>query len=662
VCMDIPPVIYHDEKLDFSARILQQQMKQFTGMEVSLHSSVPGDSAGIHLALDRSLSVDGKTTEVYTLEVTGQGFISITGSDPAGVFYGVQSLVSLLANQPAQEAGAQFCIPVIRIEDAPRFSWRGLHVDVARNFHTAESLKKVIDIMAFYKLNTLHLHLTDDEGWRLQIEALPELTSVGAHRAHTTPGSPALHPAYGSGPVAGLEGRYGSGYYSQEEFEEILRYATERHVTVIPEINMPGHARAAIMAMEARYQRLLDEGDQEAAKKFRLIDPQETSQYMSAQLYNDNVINVASESVYQFVETVVDEIIEIYARAEAPLQIIHMGGDEVPAGAWSQSPMIEEKLEQLPHIDKPANMHTYFTGRVMDILRARGLKMAGWEEVALKTTPGGSHVPNVEFVGGDLIPFVWNNLWGAQDLAYRLANRGFPVVLSHVTALYFDLAYNKDPLEPGLYWAGFVNTYSAWHYSPLNVFSTTLKDNMGRIIEPETEYMGMERLLPGARENILGIQGQLWSETIIGPQRLEYYLLPKLLGLAQSAWGAERTWESMAITRSRNELVRKQWNVFANTLGQRELAKLSQLFGGYHYRVPLPGATIREGILRANTEFPGLTIRFTLDGSQPHAGSTLYTEPVPIAADVVKLKAFDSGGGESKTIEISQEIINEEVY
>jgi hexosaminidase len=227
------------------------------------------------------------------------------------------------------------------------------------------------------------------------------------------------------------------------------------------------------------------------------------------------------------------------------------------------------------------------------------------------------------------------------------------VVLCHVTAFYFDLAYNSDPLEPGLYWGGFVNTRSAWQYSPFDVFKTTTRDNMGRKVDIEVEYAGMERLLPSARPNILGLQAQLWSETIKNNEMLQYYLLPKLAGLAESAWSPERNWETMAAADLRQKLADEQWNRFAAVIGQRELPRLAHIFGGYSYRIPAPGAVIRDGLLRANTEYPGLIIRYTLDGTEPDVSSPLYNEPVEVNGSSVHVAAFDISGNKSRSIQVS---------
>ncbi len=645
------PTVYYEEGLEFEAHYLKEQIQRLCSCEVEMMTGFSGEDYAIDLRLD-SLSISGKTSEAYKLEVNDNQNISLIGADKAGVFYGIQSLIAMVDPGYYYDRSHGFYLPVVTIEDAPRFGYRGVHVDVARNFHSKESLLKVMDILAYYKINTLHLHLTDDEGWRLEIRKLPELTRVGAQRGHTGKNAPALHPSYGSGPFPNAKGKHGSGYYSQEDFVEILEYAKKRHISVIPEINLPGHARAAVKSMEARYEYYLERGDETAANEYRLVDPDETSEYLSAQLYNDNVVNVARESVYHFFETVLDEVIVLYERAGANLDVVHVGGDEVPSGAWSASPLVNKKMQELPHIGKPANMHAYFTGRILEILSDRGLKMAGWEEVAMKEAAQGGHIPNVDFAGGDVIPYVWNNLWGAQDLAYRLANRGFPVVLCHVSAFYFDLAYNKSPVEPGLYWAGFVDTQSAWHYSPFNVFHTTLKDNMGHLINPETDYMGMERLYRRSQENILGVQAQLWSETITGPERLEYYLLPKLAGFAETAWAQERIWENTGNARVRARQVEQQWNLFANTLGFRELPRLSYLFGGYNYRIPPPGAVVENGIFKANTEFPGLTLRYTIDGTEPEIHSILYSQPVKVGSELIRIKAFDRSGHRSRSVEV----------
>ncbi len=648
VTFNEPVDIFYQEGLENEADYLAGLLSRLTGMPFYPEQSNE-ERANSILIRKAGFRVSGKDSEAYRLEIRNNRNIVITGTDNAGVFYGLQTLTALLPVNAFLGAADVVRMEVQTIEDAPRFGYRGIHIDVARNFQEKEQILKVIDLMAYYKLNTLHLHLTEDEGWRIEIRELPELTEVGGQRGHTTKDAPALHPAYGSGPFPYAENTWGSGYYTHDDFVGILRYANERHIRVIPEVNLPGHARAAIKAMEARYERFMADGNEEAANEFRLIDPEETSEYISAQSFTDNVINVARESVYHFFETVVDAIIAMYEEADAPLEIFHTGGDEVPDGSWTQSPMIDELLAEMPEIDDPKNLQAYFFERAVDILSERDLRIAGWEEVALLREAPGRYVPNPEFAGGDVIPYIWNSLWGNQDLGYKLANMGYPIVQCHVSNFYFDLAYNKDPKEPGHYWAGFVNTRDAWYYAPFDMFKTTVRTTMGREVNIDEEYAGMERLRPAARNNVLGLQAQFWSETIIGPDMLEYYMLPRMIAFSESAWAQERSFETIEDHALREEEAQRKWNVFANTLAQRELTRLAGLHGGFNYRLPSPGAVIENNMLKANIAFPGLTIRYTTDGEEPGRSATVYTEPVEVSG-TVRLKAFDRAGRSSRTV------------
>ncbi|RYZ61895.1 MAG: beta-N-acetylhexosaminidase, partial [Proteobacteria bacterium] len=351
-----------------------------------------------------------------------------------------------------------------------------------------------------------------------EIDGLPELTKVGAQREHTTgKETSVLHPSYGSGPKAQEEGKYGSGFYTKSDFIEILKYANERHIKVIPELNFPGHARAAIKAMEARYERLMKEGKEAEANENRLIDPADKSVYLSAQAYTDNVVSVAKESTYHFYEKVVDEITKMYAEAGLKLDVFHAGGDEVAEGAWTKSPLAAQLMKENPAIKDPKNLQTYFFGRLLKRLEKRNLEIHGWEEVALNKSADGKYIPNPEFVGRKVVPYIWNNIYDL-DLGNRLANAGYPVVLCNVTNFYFDLAYNNDPLEPGLYWGGFVDTRANWAFAPFDMFKTTYKTSMGKPLN----FSGLEKMKPEARKNVIGLEAQLWSETVKGRDMIEY--------------------------------------------------------------------------------------------------------------------------------------------
>lgn len=638
-------MIHHQDELKKEAELLADMLEKVSGNRPMVMTSEVAGPNIISLTIEDQ-TIQGKSSETYLLSCGDQG-IKIAGSDAAGVFYGIQSLIALLPVEAFQNPQSSITLPEVNIEDAPAFGYRGLHLDLARNFQKKPTVLKLIDIISFYKLNKLHLHLTDDEGWRLEIEELPELTSVGAFRGHTLTSEEYLPPAYGSGPSPDPETSWGSGYLSREDFKEIIRYAHDRHIEVIPEVNMPGHARAALRAMEARYRHLIAEGKREEAEEYYLTDPKDSSVYFSAQAYNDNVICVCKEPAYRFYETVVDDIIEMYEEAGVPLNYIHTGGDEVPRGAWEKSPICQEFLDKNPSVGKARDLQPYFFGRIVDILNKKGLATGGWEEVAMKFLEGGDWIPNEEFVDKDVVPYVWNSLWGNQDLAYKLANGGYPIVLCNVNNYYFDLAYNKDPEEPGLYWGGFVNTRNAFEFIPFDLFKSMTVSPMGIRYDPDKDFKGMERLSPSAVDNILGIQGQLWSETIKGGDMLEYYYLPKLLGLAERAWYGQAEWGSIEDSEQREKAVDEAWNYFANTVAKREFPRLDYIFGGYTYRIPLPGVKVIDRKVHANLGYPGMIMRYTIDGSDPDVNSAQYEDPFE-ASGTVKIKTFDTRSRSSR--------------
>jgi len=635
--------IAYQTGLENEASYLAEMLKELTGNTTRVTEGTDGMPGTITLRT-RS-SIQGK--EAYQLAATPEEGIVITGSDPAAVFYGIQSLLSVLPPEAWGKSVSKLEMDMVYLEDRPAFSYRGMHLDIARNFIEAEDIKKLIQVMAFYKLNVLHLHMTDDEGWRLEIPSLPELTEVGAFRGHTFTQRDHLIPAYGSGPDPSPEGNHGSGYLSRSAFIDLLKFARAHHVQVIPEINFPGHARAAIYAMETRYDRLMKEGKEEEAEWYRLIDPQDESVYNSAQNFNDNVICVCKEGPYRLFETVVDEVIDMYREAGHELNILNTGGDEVPAGVWKGSPICQAFMEENPEYGKFENLQAYFGSRIFEILQKKNLVMAGWEEIVMKKNEEGIWVPNPDFVGKDMLPLVWNSIYENLDLGNRLANAGFPVILCNVTNFYFDLAYTHHPAERGLYWGGFVNTRSSFDFIPYDVFKSTLEDKWGNPYDPETAFIGKEKLMPEAYERIAGLQAQLWSETVKGGTMAEYYYLPKLIGFAERAWAGQASWGIIEDLDKRVDAMDNDWNAFANIVGQRDLPRLDYLFGGFNYRLPPPGAILKDGILHANIDFPGLTIRYTTDGSEPGADSPVYEEPVEVGG-TIKLKSFDTRGRGSR--------------
>src|SRR6185503_6656174 len=304
--------------------------------------------------------VEGQSSpEAYTLAVDPQQGIRIRGASAAGVFYGLQSLRSLLPAVPVPDKGV--ALTSLAVTDAPRFAYRGFMLDVARNFQPKASVLRTIDLMARYKLNVLHLHLTDDEGWRVEIAGLPELTRIGARRGHTLDSKQWLQPAYGSG--GQVDRPFGSGFFSRADYVEIVRYAAARHIEVIPEIEMPGHARAAIKSMAGN-------------PEYHLTDPNDTSKYRSVQGYPDNVMDPALETTYAFIDKVVTELAAMHREAGTQLRNIHMGGDEVPRGVWTGSPAAQALIQSngLTGVD---DLWFVFYGRVAEILQNHALVPSG---------------------------------------------------------------------------------------------------------------------------------------------------------------------------------------------------------------------------------------------------------------------------------------------
>lgn len=635
--------IAYQTGLENEATYLSERLEEVSGNTTKVVEGSEGRPGTITLRTDNNIS--GK--EAYQLAATPEEGIIISGSDKAGVFYGIQTLLSIIPPGAWANPSSTLEIEMVYVEDRPAFGYRGLHLDIARNFIEADDIKKLMRVMAYYKMNKLHLHMTDDEGWRLEIPSLPELTEVGAHRGHTASERDHLIPAYGSGPDPAPEGNHGSGYLSREAFIDLLLFAKAHHIEVIPEINFPGHARAAIYAMETRYDRLMAEGKQEEAEWYRLIDPKDASVYNSAQNFNDNVICVCTEGPYRLFETVVDEVIDMYEEAGLTLEILNTGGDEVPAGVWKGSPLCQAFMEEHPEFGKFENLQAYFGGRIFEILKKKNLVMAGWEEIVMKKNEEGIWIPNPEFVGSDMLPLVWNSILDNLDLGNRLANAGFPIILCNVNNFYFDLAYTHHPAERGLYWGGFVNTRSSFDFIPYDVFKCNLADKWGNPYDPETDFAGMEKLKLDAHKQIVGLQAELWSETVKGGAMAEYYYLPKLIGFAERAWVGQASWGMIADQGKRVEAMDMDWNRFANIVGQRDMPRLDYLFGGFNYRLPPPGAVVLDGKLHANVDFPGLTLRYTTDGTEPNVNSSLYSEPVEISGKVM-IRSFDTRGRGSR--------------
>jgi hexosaminidase len=602
----------------------------------------------ICLELDAAIADEGYRLLVNKTDIT------ILASSPAGIFYGIQSLKCLLPLNAWAKPQPTLKIDALEVRDAPRFGYRGLHIDVARNFQTKEQLLRMLNWMAMYKLNKLHFHFSEDEAWRLEIKALPELTQVGAMRGHTLDSKTHLPASYGSG---GATNNPQSGFYTRQDYIDIVRFANLNHIEVIPEIETPGHARAAIMAMNARRARLLSEGKTIEADEYLLVDPNDKSIHSSPQKFTDNVMCVALPSVYRFIETVVDELIAMHNEAGQPLTTIHAGGDEVPHGTWERSPLCQALLQQstTDNLRQTADLWLYYWDKADSIFTAKGLYVSGWEEIGMRETRLDGRrtmMVNPELSNRNFHTYVWNTIvgWGADDLPYRLANGGYKVVLCPVTHLYFDLAYQNHFDEPGQYWGGFLDTDKPFSFIPYDFLKNVKTDMYDNPIDPQS-MAGKMRLTDYGKTNIVGIQGQLWSENMHTADLLEYFAFPKMLALAERAWAADPVWAQTPDAAESERLYKHAWNTFVNVLGKRELVKLSHYQGGANFRIPTVGAVVENGAVWANIQLPGLTIRYTINGDEPTNQSTVYQKPITLKG-IVKLRAFDDNGRGGRTITI----------
>ncbi len=456
-----------------AADYLAETWRRVTPLPFPVQESTDSKASAILLTTGGVEATLGK--EGYRLEVTAQGVV-IKAPHPAGLFYGVQTLRQLL---PAETFGSgkgrvnkPFAIPCVQIEDYPRFAWRGMHLDVSRHFFDVPFIKRYLDNLALHKMNVFHWHLTDDDGWRVEIKKYPKLTQVGAWRG---PGE-ALPPSYESG-----NQRYG-GFYTQDQIREVIRYAADRHILIVPEVDVPAHSRAAIVA----YPELLCTGD---PYKFK-----------SAQDVSANVLCPSQELTYQFLEGVFGELADLF-----PGPYLHAGGDERPAGPWEQCDRCMKRMKD-EHLADGRFLQDLFLKRLQGFLRARGKTMVGWDELEQESV-----------LDKDYVVMAW------QSVAAGVAadQKGYRVVMASSPFTYFDLACSEDKAEPGLRWAGVVPIEKTYSFDPAPA-----------------------DLAADLAKRILGVHGCLWSETLVTPDRPDYMAYPRLCALAEVAWTpqAERSW------------------------------------------------------------------------------------------------------------------------
>jgi hexosaminidase len=466
-------------------------------------------------------------------------------------------------------------LPNAVIENWPDHEWRGLMIDVARNFIPVEKMWVIAQIMASNQLNRLHFHLVDDEAWRLEIPGLPELTEVGSRRGYANDESDHLFQIFCGDGNPDSQSSTSNGYVTRQDFIKFITMAHAIGIDVVPEIESPGHARAAIKAMEKRHRN----GDD----TYRLIHDNDSSTYTSAQSFHDNVMNPALPGPYKFMDKIFDEVIKMYQEAGVPLVAIHIGGDEVPKGAWSGSSAAIDFMKE-HGMTEEKQLHAYFVRELAKSLNERGVMMNGWQEIAI----GHDDKYNAEVSPMTLGVNCWSTIGQNSGAAGKVIDAGFNAILSNVDHLYFDLSYSGHPEEKGLIWGGYVDEFAALDAYP---------EKLCEVSE-------------NAKGRILGLNAQIFSETIRSFEQLMTYIIPKIYGLSERAWNSKPTWTE---------------SQFNSILGTRELPYMT--YSGINVHLRQPGIKIIKGKAHMNAPYQGGEIRYTTDGTEPNKYSPLYTAP-----------------------------------
>ena len=448
-------------ELQNEAEFLRQYLKEVTWNDLPIVSQRAKKARYIELAVSPKVT----EKEGYMMTVNARG-VTIQGGSAAGVFYGIQTL------RKAVKEGV-IMNPVV-ISDSPRFSWRGMHLDCSRHFFPVAFVKKFIDLLALHNMNVFHWHLTDDQGWRIEIKKWPKLVTVGSQRTGTIIGTNSDlddHIPYG-------------GCYTQEEAREIVAYAAARHITVIPEIDMPGHMLAAL----ASYPELGCTGG-----------PYQVGHYWG--VYKD-VLCVANSKVYEFVEDVLTEIMDIF-----PSEVIHIGGDETPTDKWQVCPKCQalnktlgagntESEEFEPLTSKLSPLQAHFTKRVFDFLTAHHRRALGWDEI-LDGSPQDAMIMS----------------WRGTEPGAKAAETGHDVIMTPTTFCYFDYQQTEDVLFEPSRCGGFIPVEKVYALDP-----------------------APDSLSVAARQHILGAQANIWTEYITNEELVEYQALPRMSALAEVQW------------------------------------------------------------------------------------------------------------------------------
>ena len=549
--------------------MLIQKLNTSTGFSLAAQQ---GKTGMIQLNLNDATNAT-LGNEGYTLEATTKGVV-ITANQVGGLFYGMQTLVQLLPKEIESKkvASANWAIPSVKITDYPRFGWRGIMLDVSRHFFKKEDVKTYINQLAQLKYNTFHWHLTDDNGWRIEIKSLPKLTSVGAWRVPRTG-----HFGDRADPKPG-EAATDGGFYTHEDIKEIIQYAQDRNITIVPEIDVPGHSMAAIAA----YPELSCTKDPNT-KVNSGTDFSDWYGNGTFKMKIENALNPSDEKVYEFLDKVFTEVAMLF-----PNQYIHVGGDECYKGFWAQDEGCQALMKKL-NIRHVEDLQGYFMDRVEKILKTKGKKLLGWDEIL----EGG--------ISPDATVMSWRGVKGGIEAAHL----GHNVVMTPTTFAYLDYNQGDASVDPPIY-AG-LRTKKSYSFEPV-------PDGV------DAKY-------------ILGGQGNLWTEQIPNLRYAEYMTYPRAWALSEVYWSpkAKKNWENFS------QRMEKQFD-------RADIADIN-------YSRAIYDAIIKTSkkngklMLEMEGEVPNLDIYFTTDDTMPDDHSTKYTGVVELPDGPITLRVQNYRNG-----------------
>lgn len=474
-------------ELKETVRALKNYLSKPTGLHVTVSSAAP--TATVRLILNKSNNA-AIGTEGYELSVLPKQII-IKANKPAGLFYGVQTLVQLFPKEIESDSlvkNVKWQAPCVQITDYPRFGWRGLMFDVSRHFFTKQDVKKYIDDMVRYKFNLLHLHLTDDEGWRIEIKGLPKLTEVGAYSVKKVGYFGTFSP-----PTPNEPRNYG-GFYTQDDIKELVQYAKDRFVNILPEVDVPGHSLAAV----ASYPEL---SCTPGADQYHVRSGEQIMDWSHGQppiALVDNTLCPANEKVYVFLDTVMTQIAKLF-----PFEYIHVGGDECPKNFWEKSNAVKA-LMQKEGLKNMEEVQSYFEKRLEKIVTSKGKKFIGWDEI----------------LQGGLAPGAAVMSWQGMKGGTEAAKMKHDVVMSPTTFAYIDYMQGDAAIEPRIY--------------------STLRLNKAYQFEPVPDSVDASFIKGG--------QANLWTEQVYNMRHAEYMTYPRALAIAETVWSpkAKKNWDNFS--------------------------------------------------------------------------------------------------------------------